>query len=291
MDQKKIGQFIALLRKEKKLTQLELADKLGISDRAISKWENGRGMPDISLIKPLCEELDISINELLSGERIAVEEYQERLEDNILTTIEDSEKHKKKYNKFKFVMSGLLVGVLVIVSVFIIDITRMSNHQEVFFSTWGIDYFPPVNLSDERIELTIKEYIIEQSKEYKRYDNQQTFVSMKTFLIEEKTSTKKDTLLYYVYTWILEEAYYENNDTIEQARGSSIPHKIEIEYVNDTYTVINSTIPRDGSYYSDDMKILFPLSVRNSMNKVYQNGTIERLSLDIQEQVKLYFHK
>lgn len=291
MDQKKIGQFIALLRKEKKLTQLELADKLGISDRAISKWENGRGMPDISLIKPLCEELDISINELLSGERIAVEEYQEKLEDNILITIEDNVKQKKRHNKFKFVMSGLLIGVLVILSVFMIDITRMSNHEEVFFSTWGIDYFPPVNLSDERIELAIKEYLIEDANEHKRYDHQQTFVSMKTFLIEEKTSTKKDTSLYYVYTWILEEAYYENNGTIEQVSGSSIPHKFEIESINDSYTVIDYRIPRDGSYYSDDMKILFPISVRNSMNKVHQDGTFEKLSLDIEEQVKLFFHK
>lgn len=291
MDQKKIGQFIALLRKEKKLTQLELADKLGISDRAISKWENGRGMPDISLIKPLCEELDISINELLSGERIAVEEYQEKLEDNILITIEDNVKQKKRHNKFKFVMSGLLIGVLVILSVFMIDITRMSNHEEVFFSTWGIDYFPPVNLSDERIELAIKEYLIEDANEHKRYDHQQTFVSMKTFLIEEKTSTKKDTSLYYVYTWILEEAYYENNDTIEQVSGSSIPYKFEIESINDSYTVIDYRIPRDGSYYSDDMKILFPISVRNSMNKVHQDGTFEKLSLDIEEQVKLFFHK
>jgi len=70
VNQEKIGRFIAELRKEKELTQIDLANKLGITDRAISKWENGRGMPDLSLIKPLSDELGITVNELLSGERL-----------------------------------------------------------------------------------------------------------------------------------------------------------------------------------------------------------------------------
>ena len=75
MNQEKIGKFIQELRREKDLTQSELASKLNVTDRAISKWENGRGLPDLSLIKPLCEELDISINELLSGEKLSKKEY------------------------------------------------------------------------------------------------------------------------------------------------------------------------------------------------------------------------
>ena len=63
MEQEKIGKFILQLRKERNLTQKELAEKIGVTDRAISKWENGRGMPELSLIKPLCDELDISVNE------------------------------------------------------------------------------------------------------------------------------------------------------------------------------------------------------------------------------------
>ena len=70
MDQEKIGKFIFEMRKEKKLTQEELGEYLGISNRSISKWENGKSMPDISLFKPLCEILDISYNELLSGEKL-----------------------------------------------------------------------------------------------------------------------------------------------------------------------------------------------------------------------------
>lgn len=81
MNQEKIGNFILELRKEKNMTQQELADKIGVTDKAISKWENGRGMPDLSLMKPLYKELGITINELISGEIIDKKEYQEKLEE------------------------------------------------------------------------------------------------------------------------------------------------------------------------------------------------------------------
>lgn len=83
MDQKKIGNFIAILRKEHTLTQKELANKIGVSDKTISKWENGRGLPEVSIMHTLCETLDISINELLSGERLDVSSYREKAEENI----------------------------------------------------------------------------------------------------------------------------------------------------------------------------------------------------------------
>ncbi len=67
MNQEKIGKFIAELRKESNMTQIELANKLGVTDRAVSKWENGRGLPDVSLFEPLCKEFNISVNELLKG--------------------------------------------------------------------------------------------------------------------------------------------------------------------------------------------------------------------------------
>ena len=75
MNQEKIGKFIAELRKEKKITQSELAEKLGVTDRSVSNWENGKNMPDLSLFKPLCDILSISINELMSGEKIDNKEY------------------------------------------------------------------------------------------------------------------------------------------------------------------------------------------------------------------------
>ena len=75
MDQVKIGKFIAQCRKEQKLTQAQLAEKLNITDRAISKWETGNGMPDSSIMLQLCDELKITVNELLSGEVIKMDNY------------------------------------------------------------------------------------------------------------------------------------------------------------------------------------------------------------------------
>ena len=98
MNQEKIGKFIQKIRKDKKITQSELAEKLGVSDRTIGNWENGRNMPDLSLFKPLCDELGITINELLSGERIDKKDYQEKFEENIVNTIDYSNKKTSKYN-------------------------------------------------------------------------------------------------------------------------------------------------------------------------------------------------
>lgn len=84
MNQEEIGKFIAECRKNKKITQQELANKLNVTDKAVSKWENGRCMPDLSLMNELCEILGISINELLSGKRLTNEEYQKKLEENII---------------------------------------------------------------------------------------------------------------------------------------------------------------------------------------------------------------
>ena len=83
MDSKKIGSFICERRKALGMTQLELANKLNITDRAISKWENGRGLPDISLIKPLCDELQITVNDLLSGEKLQESQIEAKSEENI----------------------------------------------------------------------------------------------------------------------------------------------------------------------------------------------------------------
>lgn len=100
MNQEIIGKFISERRKAKKLTQQELAEKIGVSDRTIGNWENGRNMPDLFLFKPLCEILDITINELLSGKKLNKDEYQEKFEENIVNTIDYTNKKINKKNKF-----------------------------------------------------------------------------------------------------------------------------------------------------------------------------------------------
>ena len=152
MNQEKIGKFILELRKEKNMTQQELADKIGVTDRAISKWENGRGLPDLSLMKPLCDVLEISINELISGEKLDKKEYQDRFEENVLNTINYSRKQiKKARNKYAIIMGIIILILISYGTLFCIDINRMKNNEPVFFSTWGFDYFPPVNLDEEKI--------------------------------------------------------------------------------------------------------------------------------------------
>lgn len=84
MDQIKIGKFIASCRKEKGMTQAYLAEKLGISDRAVSKWETGKSLPDTGIMLELCELLNINVNELLSGEKIMTETYNKKAEENLL---------------------------------------------------------------------------------------------------------------------------------------------------------------------------------------------------------------
>lgn len=130
MNQEKIGKFIAQCRKKKNMTQQELAEKLGVSDRTIGNWENGRNMPDLSLFKPLCSELDISLNDLMSGEKVKENEYQEKLEENIINTINYTNKKIENKNNF--------IGLMLIVFGVLISITAVAIFPSE--SSWGSIY-------------------------------------------------------------------------------------------------------------------------------------------------------
>ena len=84
MDQVKIGKFIAVCRKKANLTQMQLAEKLNITDRAVSKWETGKAMPDSSIMLELCDVLKITVNDLLCGEVVTMDNYNKELENNLL---------------------------------------------------------------------------------------------------------------------------------------------------------------------------------------------------------------
>lgn len=96
MDQIKTGKFIASLRKEKGFTQVSLANRLGISDKTVSKWERGAGLPDVSLMLPLCEILEISVNELLTGEKLTDADYKEKAEVTIMSLVQENKENKKR---------------------------------------------------------------------------------------------------------------------------------------------------------------------------------------------------
>lgn len=138
MNQEKIGKFIANCRKEKKITQLELSEYLGVTDRSVSNWENGKNMPDLSLFKPICEVLGITINELLSGEKIDKKNYQEKFEENIVNTINYS---TKKINKYSQLISLILIIFGLFVSLSAIMIFPSESSWSSIYSLFGIIIF------------------------------------------------------------------------------------------------------------------------------------------------------
>lgn len=114
MNQVEIGKFIAKCRKEKKITQAQLAEKLNITDRAVSKWETGKSMPDSSIMLDLCEILGITVNELLSGEEINVENYEKKADENLIALKIKDENNMKKNTIISIVFSiTLLIGIIV----------------------------------------------------------------------------------------------------------------------------------------------------------------------------------
>ncbi len=289
MNQKKTGNFISELRKEKNMTQVDLANKLGITDRAISKWENGRGMPDLSLLLPLCEALEISVNELLSGERLDTANYHEKLEENIIDTIDYTNKTIKKTRKiFIITLSVILISVATLITMFSIDVNRMRKNKPVLFSTWGYCYTPALDIKEDEIELAISNYLTEKGdSEPKHHNGEKTFAAMRIYLLEEKEKDK----LYNVYAWVLTGKFCLEDGEIKEDSGYSIPHRFTVENIDGEFIVADSRIPRDGSYYPDDMKNIFPGSVRKDMEKAHSDGTIERLQSEIEQQSKLYFHQ
>ena len=112
MNQIKIGRFIADERKRKGYTQKQLSEKLGISDKTISKWERGNGFPEVSLLLPLCDELEITVNELLSGERVSEEDYRKKAEVNMVNLVREAQESKKK------IILSAMVATLTIVAAF-----------------------------------------------------------------------------------------------------------------------------------------------------------------------------
>lgn len=290
MNQEKTGKFISALRKEKNMTQRELADKIGVTDRAISKWENGRGMPDLSLMESLCNELEISVNELLSGEKIEPKDYLEKSEENILSTIKYTEKKIKKNSTiFKIIIAAVILLTVSLILMFLTDIRQMNQNKPVVFSTWGYKYAPLIDKLDESgITTAIKEYLTEKGEsEPKHYSGEKTFVSIKIYLTEEEEQDKQ----YFVYAWVRTAKYYLENGELKQNSGFSAPYKFKVEKTDGKFTVTDSRTPRDGSYYADDMKNIFPASVRTDMNGVYTDGTAELLQAEIEEKAKLYFYK
>ena len=130
MDQLKTGMFISELRKEKSLTQAQLAEKLGITDRAVSKWETGRSLPDAAIMLELCEILGITVNELLSGERLNMEQFDKKFEENLLEMKKQKEESDRKLLRAEIAL-GSISSVFFLAIIFIASFLEMPSAVRV----------------------------------------------------------------------------------------------------------------------------------------------------------------
>lgn len=140
MDQVKIGKFIADCRRKANLTQLQLAEKLGITDRAISKWETGKSLPDSSIMVELCGTLGITVNDLLSGEVVTMEHYNKELEKNLLELVKEKEKADKRLLSAESFI-GVTATVVLFASIFLAAFVEISNGLRISLIVIGFVLF------------------------------------------------------------------------------------------------------------------------------------------------------
>jgi len=166
MDQIKIGKFITQKRKEKNITQSQLSEKLGISDRAISKWENGICLPDTSNMLELCKVLDITINDLFSGEVIDMKDNEKKLEENLIEMTRMKEETDKKMLRLE-IFIGYTSSITFLILIFVASFVEMDNWIRILLITFGLITFIIGAHNALKIEQTAGYY--ECSKCHHRY--------------------------------------------------------------------------------------------------------------------------
>ena len=140
MDQLKIGKFIAECRKKENLTQMQLAEKLNITDRAVSKWETGKAMPDSSVMLELCDALKITVNDLLSGEVVTMDNYNKELENNLLDMIKQKEQADKRLLSVE-VFIGITATIVLFALIFVAAFIQMETWLKISLIVFGFILF------------------------------------------------------------------------------------------------------------------------------------------------------
>lgn len=161
MDQIKIGKFIAQRRKQCNLTQLQLAEQLGITDRAVSKWETGKSLPDSSIMLDLCETLKITVNDLLSGEVVSMEKRKEEMENRLLELVKDKEQADKQLLRLETVIT-VLVSVIMLALIMVASFVSMPDWARIVLIVIGIIPFTVGIVFALRIEQTAGYYHCEK---------------------------------------------------------------------------------------------------------------------------------
>lgn len=263
MDQKKIGKFIAECRKNKKMTQEKLAEKMGVSINAVSKWERGLSFPDVSLYKNLCNELDINIEELINGEKNNSNVAKEKA---IILAIQEKEKIKKDATKkiclllgiFLFIVSGIIIY-------------HMNNR---------INF---VNDSDELYDMVI-EYLVDEEFKNNEDSNKNdfnVFYSYYSFGVEKKGDYK------YVYMWIYKQSYYiEDENALAISSGFSAPCKIGIK----NNKIIKIDYPQEDNNYNLSINKIFPKIIASKILTFTKNENINKLYIDVINRKDKYYN-
>lgn len=282
MNQEKIGKFILNLRKEKNMTQQELAEKLKVTDRAISNWENGKNMPDLSLFKSICDVFDITINELLSGEKLQKDKYQEKLEENIINTVIYEKAKRKTYKKvLGYTLVTIIIFIIVLFgSLFIIDNERMSENKPVLFSTWGNkNYWSSYEYDIRNMEKYIKRYFLRNMPKTYTNDEAKTFnvvnfVVTHIFDIDRKNNEEIIVYLQAIKGSRLEK-YYDEDNIINSEMGMAYirPYKLILKESDNYYYEVVKVYEPDNKTGMENidaylfMKKYFPKKVFEKADK------------------------
>jgi transcriptional regulator with XRE-family HTH domain len=259
MDQNKSSKFISKLRKEKNMTQEQLAEKMGVSINAVSKWERGLSFPDVSLYKKLCKELDINIEELINGEKNNSGEDKEK------TIIFAKNKTKKNTKKLIIILSIIFIIILCTLIYYNINLKINLVDDSDNLYVIAIDY-----LRDEEFKTNP-----DSSR-----DDFNVFYSYHGFGIEKKNGYK------YVYMWIFSQSYYlEEKEALAMAGGNSTPYKFTFK--NDE--VINVEVPKDGNEYASSIKKIFPSIIANQVLNYDKEENINKLFNEVLDKKNKYY--
>lgn len=262
MDQEKIGKFIAECRKMKNMTQQELANKLGITDRAISHWENGRSLPDVSLYKPLSKELNISIEELINGEKDNSDEAKEKA---LITTVKEQKQIKRKSQKLLISLIIVFIGIITSLIYYNINLKVNLVNDSDFLYDEVIDF-----LRQQEFE-TNPDSI---------YNDFNVFYSYHSFGIEKKNNYK------YAYIWLYEQSYYiEESGALAISSSRSIPLKAIFKN-NKLEDII---YPKDGSKYLESIKDMFPTIIYSQVLNFDQDKNINKLFNEVEQKKNIYY--
>ena len=266
MNQDKSGKFIAKLRKEKNMTQEELAEKMGVSINAVSKWERGLSFPDVSLYKKLCKELGINIEELINGEKDNSDEAKEKA---IISTVREKNKIKNNSKKKLIVLS--IIFLIVISGILFYNISLKVNLVN------DSDY-----LYDEVIDF-LKDKKFKENPDSKNKDFN-VFYSYHGFGIEKKNNYK------YVYMWVYEQSYYiEREDYgsgLAISGGSSMPIKAIFKDNILQYILY----PKDGNEYVSSIKEMFPGIIKYQVLNFDNEKNINKLFNEVEQKKNIYYN-